>query len=103
MASLTPAVRKTNPTGSAASWGMVKGLTAMSPISNGWPAWKYSTEGNQVGSSLRDGTRSDDVASVSGPGSGSDAVSIPGETGSKESQPPSAASSPSSASLAPSN
>ena len=36
---------------------MVKGLTAMSPISKGSPAWKYSTEGSQVGSSLRDGGR----------------------------------------------
>ena len=32
---------------------MVKGLTEMSPIRSGCPAWKNSTEGSQVGSSLR--------------------------------------------------
>ena len=36
---------KTKPQGSAASWGMVKGVMEMSPMEKWAPAWKYSTAG----------------------------------------------------------
>ena len=36
---------KTKPQGSAASWGMVKGVMEMSPMEKLVPEWKYSTAG----------------------------------------------------------
>ena len=50
----TPSASKTKPTGSAASWGMVNGVTAMSPIENPLPAAKYSTPGKAQGSASFD-------------------------------------------------
>ncbi len=40
-----PSARKQKPTGSAASWGTVKEVTAMSPMEKDWPAWKVSRFG----------------------------------------------------------
>jgi hypothetical protein len=36
---------KTKPQGSAASWGMVKGVMEMSPMEKLVPEWKYWTAG----------------------------------------------------------
>src|SRR5581483_2423285 len=43
-----PSARKVNPTGSAASWGIVNGVMAMSPISKLWPdakVWSFEISG----------------------------------------------------------
>src|ERR1019366_293922 len=43
---LTPSARKVKPTGSAASWGMVKGMTSISPTRKPRPAEKCSDFGS---------------------------------------------------------
>src|ERR1019366_8279726 len=60
MAMRTASVRdvKTKPQGSAASWGMVKGVMEMSPMEKPEPEWKYSTAGSQAGSALGAGASS---------------------------------------------
>ena len=50
----------------------------MSPIEKGWPGWKYSTAGSQVGSSLSEGGRPKEASDA-----GSDTVGT-GAAGSDE-------------------
>src|ERR1700735_5019729 len=58
---------KTKPQGSAASWGMVKGVMERWPMEKFLPAWKYSTEGRWAGSRL--GVGAAEASSSSGSGS----------------------------------
>src|SRR5450631_2433663 len=57
---------KTKPQGSAASWGMVKGVMEMSPIEKLMPEWKYSTVGRKAGSALGAGRSSSSSGSMMG-------------------------------------
>src|SRR5205085_1218681 len=67
---------KTKPQGSAASCGIVKGVTEMSPMEKLAPEWKYWTAGRKVGSRLISAglSSSQRSGSESGSESGSDAA-----------------------------